>query len=250
VVSIVITNYNYQGFVAEAIQSALKQTYPSIEIIVVDDGSTDQSLKTINEFKQITLIKQTNQGVVLARNNGATVASGDYLIFLDADDILQPEYVSALMSAMQSQANAAVAYCDFEFFGLEDHAIKACPWNVRKLLYRNYIVSGSLIKKSVFDEVGGYSADVNTKTSFEDWDLWLSVAEKGYKGVYVPQTLYRYRLHGKGRNAEALKKRPELEKILAIRHPSLYGSLTNRAYLAIFKTASRLRNTLITPPGN
>lgn len=248
-VSAVIPNYNYGQYLVEAIQSVLDQTYQNIEIIVVDDGSTDNSADVAKGFgAAITFIRQKNQGVVVARDNGAKIAKGEYIFFLDADDVIKPDYVSSLMQALE-QTGAAVAYCDFEYFGMQSHIVTSCPWNPRKLLYRNYIIAAALIRRSVFEEIGGFSIEVNQKASFEDWDLWLSITEAGYAGVYVPEPLFRYRLHGKGRNVAALTQRRKLEHILEQRHPKLYQDPTNKLYLAVSRTASRLRNALIKAPG-
>src|SRR5690606_3615953 len=93
-VSIVIPNYNYGRFIAEAIESVLNQTYPNIELIVVDDGSSDDSLEAIRQYeKKLILISQKNSGVVVARNNGAAKSRGEYISFLDADDVIEPTFI-------------------------------------------------------------------------------------------------------------------------------------------------------------
>ena len=101
----------------------------------------------------------------------------------------------------------------------------------------------------MFDLLGGFSKEVNQKSSFEDWDLWLSVAEAGYSGAYIPEPLFRYRYHGEGRNVAALKMRSKLESILRQRHPKLYKDPINRLYLAVMGNASKLRGKIIKPPG-
>ncbi len=248
-VSAIIPNYNYGGYVAEAIHSVLGQTYSNIEVIVVDDGSTDNSIEVLKQFDaDLMLIRQSNQGVVIARGNGAKAAAGEYIFFLDADDVIHPTYVEKLVAATRT-SGAAFAYCDFEYFGLQNQIVRSCPWNKRKLLYRNYIIAAALIERKAFDAVGGFSIEVNQKASFEDWDLWLSLVEAGYSGVYVPEPLFKYRLHGKGRNVAALAQRSKLEKILHQRHPKLYKNLPNMAYLTLFRTASRLRNAIVKAPG-
>lgn len=251
-VSCVITTYNYGRFLAEAIDSVLSQSHQAVQVIVVDDGSTDDSVEIAKRYGQkIQLIQQPNSGVVAARNAGAAAATGTYLFFLDADDVLYPRFVEKLVAAVESagQPNVQLAYCDMEYFGTDTGSVRSCPWNPRKLLYRNYVIPAAIMTRQAFDAVDGYSQQLNQKVGFEDWDLWLSLLEAGFGGVYVPDVLFRYRLHGAGRNGPALKKRPELEAQLRRRHPSLYRNPVAILYLSVFATASRLRNLVIKAPG-
>lgn len=251
-VSIVITNYNYGRFIKQAINSALNQSYTDIEVIVVDDGSTDESVGHIKSYgSKVKLITQPNQGVVIARNNGAKQAKGQYLVFLDADDYLADDYVSHLINTIKAADDPQVvfAYSDFQFTGQTEQVIKSCAWNPRKLLYRNYIVVSALVSKPAFDEVGGFDQAVNQQASFEDWDLWLSLVEQGYSGVYCPMPLFYYRLHGTGRNGPALEQRTQLEQVLHQKHPKLYQRLTNKMYLAVMGNLNQLKNKLKKPPG-
>ncbi len=254
-VSCIITNYNYGHFLDQAIDSVLHQTYPNIEVIVIDDGSTDDSAQIVKPYRdQVAFVQQTNSGVVVARNAGAKRSTSDYIFFLDADDYIHPQFVeqliSALIQAQQTNPQAAIAYCDQQYVGHSQAIIPACSWNVPKLLYRNYLSITSIMTKQAFDSVGGFSTEVNQTASFEDWDLWLSLAEQGWTGVYVPQVLFFYRLHGDGRNGPALQHRAELEVLLHSRHSALYNRWSHRLYLAIFATASKWRNRLIPPPGS
>ena len=249
VVSCVITSYNYGKYVAEAIDSVLDQSQKVDEIIVVDDGSTDNTSDVVAGFgDSVTLVRQRNMGVVEARNRGADQTSGEYLFFLDADDVLEPQFIEKLLRAVQ-ESEASIGYCDFAYFGHFEGVVRANDWNVRKLLYRNYIIGAAIMERRAFDAVGGYSRELNQKASFEDWDLWLSMAEQGMSGAYVPEPLFRYRLHGTGRNGRALKHRADMESALRRRHPKLYRDPVNRAYLAVFGTASKIRNAIIKAPG-
>ncbi len=250
-VSCVVTTYNYGRFLAEAIDSVLQQTRPVDQIIVVDDGSTDDSIDVARRYgDRIELLQQKNSGVVVARNNGAARATGEFLFFLDADDVLKPTFVERLLAVLAESAPAvSLAYCDAAFFGIEQGVVRSRAWSPRKLLYRNYVIGSAMMRRSVFERVGGYSSDLNQAASFEDWDLWLSILESGGQGVYVPEVLFSYRLHGKGRNGPALRRRPEMEARLRDRHRGLYTEMSNRLYLAVFQTASRLRNAVLKAPG-
>ena len=113
-VSVIIPNYNYNSYVGQAIKSVLAQTYPAHEIIVIDDGSWDDSVITISKYP-VTLIRQSNQGVAAARNNGARQANGDYLIFLDADDRIQPRFIERCFEEMKGDVQ--VCYSNLAFIG-------------------------------------------------------------------------------------------------------------------------------------
>ena len=248
-ISVVITNFNYGKYIGEAIDSVLAQTYRPVELIVVDDGSTDNSLDILQQYAgKVQLIRQSNKGVVAARNRGLGVAKGEYVCFLDADDKLDSRYLAELYCAAHRQS-AAIAYCDTKMFGAESAIIPANRWNWRKLLYRNYLPPAALISRRALEYVGGYTTQDNVAFSFEDWDLWLKLAEHGFKGAYVPEPLFLYRLHGAGRNQQGLARRVLLEKELRRRHAGLYGRLDTKLYLLVFRSASRLRNKLKPPPG-
>lgn len=191
-VSVIITNYNYQQFVGLAIESVLKQTYPAYEIIVVDDGSTDRSIQVINKYPVI-LFKQPNQGVAVARNKGGHEATGDYLIFLDADDELAPDYIEKTVKEMKGDIQ--VVYTDIQFIG-EANFINRQPDFSQEEMKKWQVVPSScaLIVKRAWELVGGFKND----EIFEDWGFWLRVSQK-YNFKHLKEPLFRYRKHGKSR---------------------------------------------------
>lgn len=193
-VSIIITAYNYGQFVAQAVQSALDQSYSNVEVIVVDDGSTDNTDEILIAFgSQITHIKQPNSGVVRARNNGASHASGEYLLFLDADDYLPTDFVAVCVSKFTDFPEVDIVYTDRMVISKKKFRYQSRQWNKNFLLLSNYIGMSTLMKRSSFEQVGGYREKLNNKKSYEDWDLWLTLSEKGYIGLYCPQTFYYHR---------------------------------------------------------
>lgn len=237
-VSIIIPCYNYGQFLAEAIDSSLHQTYPSIEVIVVDDGSTDNTEQVAASFgDKIIYLKQGNQGVVAARNNGAAKAKGQYLCFLDADDWLGNDFVSALVtSLLKTTSEVAYAYSDmFLVRGTNQVLLKSKSYGLPKLMFINIVPLMCVITAEAFWQADGFKTDDSKGYSFEDWDLWLTMAEKGKKGLYVPGHPTFYRLHGAGRNITGEEHAKELISVMRKAHPKLYKSIVLRVTMELYR---------------
>lgn len=239
-VSIIITNYNYGQYLKQALESALAQDYSSIEVIVVDDGSTDNSAQVLQPYlKRIAYIGQPNSGVVAARNNGAAQSSGDYIIFLDADDYLPSNFVSQAIKTATSNSSTHFVYSDMEIVGSTSYRQVSHQWNSRLLLISNYIGLTTLIHKAAFDSIGGFKQDLNRTRSYEDWDLWLTLSDHGFKGQYDPQLFFYYRKEGNQSRNQANPLQKALRRLPLIRHhlrsyiqPSFLVALPSLAYQA------------------
>ncbi len=193
-VSVVITTYNYGRYLVECLTSVIAQTYKDIEIIVVNDGSSDDTDAVIAEYiPKIIYIKQPNMGVVKARNNGALKATGDYLLFLDADDYLTPTYIAESVAVLDGNPEVSFVYGDRQVFGRKDYILPACPWSPQLLLLKNYIGLSSLMRREIFVQSGGFSSYVDKVKSYEDWDLWIKLSAVGCKGYYLAGLTYYYR---------------------------------------------------------
>lgn len=201
-ISIIIPTYNHSKFVCQAVESALAQTLPAYEIIVVDDGSTDETTEVLAKYKtQICYVKQENQGVSAARNNGVNTASGDFVAFLDADDIWFPQKLEWQIKKFTEEKELGLVHCgyiDIDENGdfLQEHIDGMAGWVAEEMLFfkRPVILgggSGSFIPKKVFQEVGGFDLRLSTSA---DWDLYFRIAQKWQIG-FVPKILLKYRLH-------------------------------------------------------
>jgi glycosyltransferase involved in cell wall biosynthesis len=200
--SIIIPAYNSESYVIEAIDSALFQRGVNFEIIVVNDGSTDETLSILKTYgNRIHIVDQENKGLSGARNSGAHVAKGNVLAFLDADDIWSPDKL--LLQSYKINAGYGMVYTNRFNFGqsafpeelLSDKlAMKEGDiWYA--LLHMNMITASSVvIMKDIYVELGGFREDLR---SCEDWDLWLRCAET-HKIGYCPEPLLKYRIHQGG----------------------------------------------------
>lgn len=199
-VSVIIPNYNYGDFVASAIESALSQSYPNVETIVVDDGSTDASAAVIATFSErIQVIAKENGGLSSARNVGIHAARGELLLFLDSDDILLPGAIEELLNAYAAAGSGdRLVYGDSLFFDCSaTRPVKRISpsghiWRV--LLGGNFICCHeALVPRRLALEEAGF--DESLKMS-EDFDFWLRLARK-HEFCHVAVTVARRRIHGK-----------------------------------------------------
>lgn len=214
-VSVIIPCFNYESFVAGAVESALRQTLPPLEVIVVDDGSTDETVGRLRGFgSQIHLIRQSNNGVAAARNAGAAAASGKFLAFLDADDTWHPEKLERQMERFREASDVGLVYCGME---VADHAgrwvkdllIGGEGWIAEAmLLSRHHRVIGAgstaVVRRDAFDAIDGFD---ETMSATEDVDFCFRLARR-FRVSFVREPLVRYRLHGSNLhgNVEAIER--------------------------------------------
>ncbi|MFA6391396.1 MAG: glycosyltransferase family A protein [Patescibacteria group bacterium] len=181
-ISIIIPTYQHGQALKQCLDSLFAQTYQDFEIIVVNDGSTDNTKIVLEHYKdRIKVINQANSGSNAARNNGSKSAIGDYLLFCDADIIADKNMLEEMKHALDHDQNASYAYSDF-MWGAK--IFKLYPFNKGELYIKNYIHTNSLIRKNCFP---GF--DVNI-ARLQDWDLWLTMLESGYVGTYIPKVLF------------------------------------------------------------
>jgi glycosyltransferase involved in cell wall biosynthesis len=196
-VSVVVASYNYGKCVRDAIGSVLAQTYPHVEVIVVDDESSDpDTIEVLDQIRhpRVTVIRQFNQGLAQTRNNGAAAASGDFLMFLDCDDRLERHAVALLLYALRQHPSLTYAYPYQRFFGNQELVWETQAFNAYDLLWSNHPTVCSLIHRSAFEEAGGYKPEFFY--GYEDWELYLRLAGRGHYGLCVPAPVFEYRRHG------------------------------------------------------
>lgn len=194
-VSVMIPYFNCEQYIAETIASVERQSYPNIEIIIIDDGSLPASAAFLAELLQnkpaIRFASQSNQGVAAARNHAARLAGGEYFVFLDADDVLLPDYIRKSVAVLEKKAEHKLVYPLGEVFG-----VQTGTWNLpayeglAMLLKGNHIPAVAMHRSEDFKNVGGFDESLKTH---EDWDLWIRILSRGGEAVRIPQILFRYR---------------------------------------------------------
>lgn len=189
-ISIIIPVYNHAHTLRRTFDCINKQTYRNVEVILVNDGSTDNLegvIKTIKCDFSLKVINQTNKGASCARNVGFKEAKGELVIFWDADTIAKPEMLAVLVRALEAAPLAAYAYSQFKF-GWKKFYCQA--FNAEDLKRYNYIDTTSLIRASALSGIPNGPFD-ESLLRFQDWDLWLTLLENGYTGTFVSRVLYK-----------------------------------------------------------
>lgn len=196
-VSVIIPCYNHGRYLAEAIGSVLEQNYPAVEILVVDDGSTDTTRQEAEKFGDVNYIYQHNKGLSAARNTGILHSKGDMLVFLDADDWLLPSAISTNLRHLQANPEAAFVSGAHDKVFVDTQQVKEESCEITQnhytqLLQGNYIGMHATVmyRRRVFDE---FAFDTSLR-SCEDYDLYLKIARK-YPVVHHSEKIAAYRLH-------------------------------------------------------
>src|SRR5215472_280019 len=196
-VSIIIPCFRQAHLLGEAIESVLSQSYPDFEIVVVDDGSPDDPLQVVRRYSSVRYLRQNNRGLPAARNRGIEASTGEYLIFLDADDRLLPNHLQANLKAFQEHPDAGFVCGDYRWFGAEGtwhvHDCRPSPDHYATLLRRNFIGPPHVVmfKRQIIEKVGGFREDL---VSSEDQELYLRIA-RAYPIYCHHEVIAEYRRH-------------------------------------------------------
>ncbi|MBI4059635.1 glycosyltransferase [Candidatus Giovannonibacteria bacterium] len=218
-VSIVIPAYNAEKYIKEAVDSALAQTYENVEVVVVDDGSTDGTKNVLESYVRdgkIKYVYQKNAGLAGARNTGIRTARGEYIAFLDADDLFLPEKVTEQVKVLEEHPDYDVCYSDLTHFtdGQQrkffHHRYHYPSGNLfEPLLHKQFINPLAVFaRRSVFEKYGFFD---ETLRRSEDWDLWLRWAHAGVKFFYLDKPLAYYRVQSTG-NLSSVESEPAMKE--------------------------------------
>ena len=245
-VSVVMAAYNAERFIEESCLSALRQTYAPLELIVVDDGSTDATGSIVGALAasdvRVTLIRQQNLGVAAARNRAIEAAAGEFIAPLDADDLWHPAKIERQVQRMQEYGpETGLVYCWWAWLDETGKAVDRSPrWRVegrvlQRLVEVNFIGNASIpmYRRSFVQQHGGYSAKLREQggQGCEDWDLTLRIAERHALAV-VPAVLMGYRLRVDSMSAKCdtmWRSQAMVLAALAARQPSIPPAVFRRA---------------------
>lgn len=196
-VSVVIPCYNAHKHLGQTLDSVRAQTYRNIEIIVIDDGSSDPiTIDCLDQLdKSFRVVRQTNKGLPSARNAGFRAACGEYVLPLDADDWLERDAIECLIKALQENPQAAFAFSHLQLEG-EGVGVLAKQYNFFEQLFLNQLPYCLLIGKASWQQLGGY--DESMRKGYEDWEFNIRLGAHGLHGVVVPRPLFHYRISSTG----------------------------------------------------
>ncbi len=227
-ISIIIPTFNQSEYIEDCLESAYNQTVQAHEIIVVIDGSTDETKEIAERFmfkefplisSPVRVINQVNKGLASARNTGIMNATGDYILFLDSDDILEENAIERLTQESQA-TNADIIAPSFREFEKSNREVILGGFTIEDLKVANRIGYFSMIKRSALQAIGGYNSKM--VWGFEDWDLWFDLFKRGYSISVLQEVLVNYRVREKSMITESNKHAEELMAQIRKNHPTLF----------------------------
>src|SRR5580698_5215093 len=174
-VTVVIPCFNHGEFLREAVASVLDGKRSDIELLVVDDGSTDERTRELMDVlarEGIRVVRQENRGLSAARNAGVRVSEGEYVFPLDADDRLRDGWIDRAIEVLEERPEVGIVYGDAQFFGVWTHRWTVGPIEPELLLEKNQLPASALFRRSVWEQNGGY--DETMLQGYEDWEFWIA----------------------------------------------------------------------------
>lgn len=223
-ISIIMPAFNSSKYIATTIESVLAQTFNDFELLIIDDGSTDNTSEIVNHYckldTRITLLCQKNQGVSYARNQGLELAKGEYIAFLDSDDQWLPNKLEVHIQHFAKSSNLGISFGRIEFMSFNgkptgklsnSQLFQITP---KDLYYENLIVtpSNAVVRRAVIDSVGNFDSNLS---GTEDAELFLRVAHKGWKVEGINQVLVRYRTNQVGVSSNLYRMEEDWKKFNA-----------------------------------
>ena len=225
-VSVIVPCYNYAKYLEECIASIANQTFNDYEIVVVNDGSTDNFQEVAGRLSlkfngiRIKIINQKNSGQpAIARNNGISSALGEFILCLDADDKISSNFLTKSMRLFNVHPKISIVYPNLQEFGDRYNYTDYGELNQDTLIIANTLPIASIFRKKAWVDAGGFKTNV---PGYEDWDFWISCQESGHKAMNVKDVIFYYRIHGKSLLNYTKRVDQERKAQLILNHPNLY----------------------------
>lgn len=219
-VSVVIPVYNMEAFLAETLDSVLASTYRDIEVVVIDDGSKDDSLAIARQYEQkdarVVVITQPNAGVCKARNRAISQARGEYILPVDSDNLLTDWFIERAITVLQNNPDVKVVAPDGEFFGARKGHWDLPPFSLRLLARRNIIDTCAMYRRSDWERIGGYCEEIVAR---EDWEFWIHMLKDGGRAVRLDGIGLKYRVRKVSKRITDRQMKWEVVKLLNAHHP-------------------------------
>ncbi len=226
IITIIVPWYNYANYLEECISSIVAQTYTNYEIIIVNDGSTDNfhevadRIKLLNKKTQITIIDQNNSGQpAIPRNKGISHALGKFILCLDADDKISSNFLMECMRLFTEHSEISIVYPNLQEFGDRFNYADYGNLSQDTLIITNTQPTASIFRKKAWVDAGGFATNA---PGYEDWDFWISCRESGHKAMNAKNAIFYYRIHGNSLLNCTKRVDQERKAQLILNHPNLY----------------------------
>ncbi len=209
-ISIIVPCYNQAHFLDECLQSVMNQTFQNWECVVVNDGSTDNTLAMATKWTQadsrFKILDQANSGLAAARNNGIALSVSEIILPLDADNKLKPIFLERAINLFQLKPEVDVVHGNAQNFGEKSNVWFSEPFDFSKMVLNNYIDACAAFRKTAWEKVNGFDLKMPVM-GFEDWDFWLRLSVLGSHFEYVNELLFDYRVREQSMLTDAWQKR-------------------------------------------
>jgi glycosyltransferase involved in cell wall biosynthesis len=225
-VSVIVPCFNQAIYLDECLQSVINQTYANWECIIVNDGSKDNTEQVVQKWLNLDTrfiyLKKSNGGLASARNAGIEISKGEYILPLDSDDLISPNFVEKAILKISESSEITLVYSSVQKFGIIN-VLSHVNYDFNKLKFRNQISCTALFRRSDWEKVGGY--DENMIGGYEDWEFWINILKRGGKAVLIRDIILYYRIKSSSMYTN-LEKQSELVSNLKMyifkKHFNLY----------------------------
>lgn len=225
-VSVVVPIYNMQRYLAETITSILASHYDAFEVILMDDGSQDESLAIAREFAQndsrIKVFSQSNAGASAARNHAIRLAQGPYILPVDADNNITPDYIREAAAYLDAHPEVKVVSCEVDYCGDKSGPMHFVAFSLPRLARKNMIDNCAMYRKQDWEACGGYAEHIKGR---EDWAFWIAMFKRGGEFHRLPMLGFHYRVHANSKRKATQKRKHQLIEELNELHPEFYEDM-------------------------
>lgn len=222
-VSVVIPVYNMEAYLAETLRSVLASDYPAFEVVIMDDGSKDDSLAVARQFAsadaRVSVYTQPNAGACVARNQAIARTKGRYILPVDADNTISPDFIRRAVEVIESDDEVKVVAPRADFVGDRSGEWHLPPFSLSLLARKNIMDTCALYRKTDWERVGGYCEEIVAR---EDWEFWIALLKDGGKVVRLPEICLHYRIRQQSKRVSDRMKKRHVVEVLNQRHPEFF----------------------------